>query len=159
NIRAAGAQDRASIRSSDLHELSALISLATDTRWIVTLAPELEHAQELIGHFRDRVLFSIGHTAATHAEAVAALEWGAAHFTHLFNAMTGMHHREPGVVGAALTSVGATAELIADGIHVHPAVLRIATRAMANRAALVTDAVRASGMPPGNYKLYEHEFS
>ncbi len=159
NVRAAGAQDQASIRSSDLHELSALISLADDTRWIVTLAPELEHAQELIEHFRDRVLFSVGHTAATHAEAAAALEWGAAHFTHLFNAMTGMHHREPGVVGAALTSVGATAELIADGIHVHPSVLRIAAQAMPHRIALITDAIRACGMPDGSYKLYGYEIT
>jgi N-acetylglucosamine-6-phosphate deacetylase len=159
NVHAAGAQDRACIRPSDLHELSALISLAGDTRWIVTLAPELEHAQELIEHFRDRVLFSIGHTSATHAEAVAALEWGAAHFTHLFNAMTGMHHREPGVVGAALTSVGATAELIADGIHVHPAVLRVAAQAMPHRIALITDAIRACGMPDGSYKLYDYEIT
>lgn len=159
NIRAAGAQDQTSIRPSDLHELSALISLAPDARWIVTLAPELEHAQELIEHFRGRVLFSIGHTAATHAEAVAALDWGAAHFTHLFNAMTGVHHREPGVVGAALTSVGATAELIADGIHVHPAVLRIAAQAMPHRIALITDAIRACGMPEGTYKLYDYEIT
>jgi N-acetylglucosamine-6-phosphate deacetylase len=157
NIRAAGAQDQASIRPSDLHELAALLALAPDTRWIVTLAPELEHAQELIESFRDRVLFSIGHTAATHAEAAAALEWGAAHFTHLFNAMTGLHHREPGVVGAALTSVGVTAELIADGIHVHPAVLRIAAQALPHRIALITDAIRACGMPDGRYKLYDYE--
>src|SRR6266446_4549287 len=85
NVRAAGAQDATSIRPSDLHELAALISLAPERRWIVTFAPELAHAEELIEQFRDRVLFSIGHTAATHAEAVAALEWGAAHFTHLFN--------------------------------------------------------------------------
>src|SRR5258708_21531640 len=121
NVRAAGAQDATSIRPSDLHELATLISLAPERRWIVTLAPELAHAEELIEQFRDRVLFSIGHTAATHAEAVAALEWGAAHFTHPLNAITRLHHRDPGVVGAALTSVGATGELIADRIHVHPA--------------------------------------
>jgi len=73
--------------------------------------------------------------------------------------MTGMHHREPGTVGAALNSTDATAELIADGIHVHPAVLRIATQAMPDRIALITDAVRACGMPDGKYKLYEHEFT
>ncbi len=157
NVRAAGAQDATSIRPSDLHELAALISLAPERRWIVTFAPELAHAEELIEQFRDRVLFSIGHTAATHAEAVAALEWGAAHFTHLFNAMTGLHHRDPGVVGAALTSVGATVELIADGIHIHPAVLRIAAQAMPHRVTLVTDAVRACGMPDGTYKLYDSD--
>jgi len=157
NTNAAGAQDRASIRPTDIHELEALLTLAHDARWIVTLAPELENAQALIEHFRGRILFSIGHTTATHAEAAAALEWGAAHFTHLFNAMTGLHHREPGVVGAALTSVGATAELIADGVHVHPAVLRIAAQALPHRVALVTDAMRACGMPDGSYKLYDYD--
>jgi N-acetylglucosamine-6-phosphate deacetylase len=159
NVNAAGAQDTASIRPSDLHELAGLISMAPDRRWIVTIAPELAHAEELIKGFRERVLFSIGHTAATHAEAVAALEWGAAHFTHLFNAMTGLHHRDPGVVGAALTSVGATAELIADGIHVHPSVLRIAAQALPHRVALITDAVRACGMPDGSYKLYDRDIT
>ena len=157
NIRRAGAQDRASIRPADIHEISALIAQAPRLRWIVTLAPELEGAQLLIEHFRDRVLFSIGHTDADHAAAVAALEWGALHFTHLYNAMTGLTHRAPGVVGAALTSVAATAEVIADGIHVHPAALRVAVQAMPHRVALVTDAMRACGLAEGTYKLYEYE--
>ncbi len=157
NIERAGAQDRASIRPSDIHELAALINEAPRLRWMVTLAPEIEGAQALIEHFRDRVLFSIGHTSADHATAVAALEWGAAHFTHLYNAMTGLHHRDPGVVGAALTSVHATAELIADGVHVHPAALRIAVMTMPRRLALVTDAMRACGLPQGTYKLYDYE--
>lgn len=153
----AGAQNRSSIRKPDIDELASLLAHAPDLRWIVTLAPELNGARALIEHFRGRVLFSIGHTAADYSEAVAALEWGAKHFTHLFNAMTGMHHREPGTVGAALVSTEATAELIADGTHVHPAVLRIAVMAMPRRVALVTDAIRACGMPDGTYKLYEHE--
>jgi N-acetylglucosamine-6-phosphate deacetylase len=153
----AGAQDRASIREPDMHEVSALISLAPRLRWMLTLAPETTGARGLIEHFRDRMLFSIGHTTAGHAVAVAALEWGAAHFTHLYNAMTGLHHRDPGVVGAALTSVDATAELIADGIHVHPAALRVAVTAMPHRIALVTDAMRACGLADGTYKLYDHD--
>jgi N-acetylglucosamine-6-phosphate deacetylase len=159
NVHRAGAQSVASIRPADIQEVAALLAQAPDLRWIITLAPELEGARALIEHFRDRVLFSIGHTAADYAEAAGALEWGASHFTHLFNAMTGVHHREPGTVGAALVSPSATAELIADGVHVHPAVLRIAATAMPRRIALVTDAVRAAGMPEGTYKLYEHEFS
>ncbi len=159
NVHRAGAQNAASIRPADIHEVDALLAQAPNLRWIITLAPELDGARALIEHFRDRVLFSIGHTAADYAEAAAALEWGASHFTHLFNAMTGVHHREPGTVGAALVSPHATAELIADGVHVHPAVLRIAATAMPKRIALVTDAVRAAGMPEGTYKLYEHEFS
>jgi N-acetylglucosamine-6-phosphate deacetylase len=157
NESRAGAQNRASIRPPDIHELSALISEAPRMRWMITIAPEIEGAHTLIAHFRERVLFSIGHTSATHAEAAAALEWGAAHFTHLFNAMTPFGHREPGVVGAALASGDATAELIADGIHVHPAALWIAARMMPYRIALVTDAIRACGMADGTYKLYEHD--
>lgn len=153
----AGAQDTASIRPSDIHELTALMTEAPRLRWIMTMAPEIEGSRALIEHFKGKVLFSIGHTGAMFADAVAALEWGASHFTHLFNAMTGMHHREPGVVGAALESADATAELIADGIHVHPAVMRIACTAMPNRIALITDAIRACGMPAGKYKLYDYE--
>ncbi|MGZ7078451.1 MAG: N-acetylglucosamine-6-phosphate deacetylase [Thermoanaerobaculia bacterium] len=158
NLHRAGAQDRPSIRPADIQEIAALLEEAPPKfRWIITLAPEIAGAQALIEHYRSRILFSIGHTSADYSEAVAALEWGASHFTHLFNAMTGMHHREPGVVGAALVSTDATAELIADGIHVHPAVLRIATMAMPNRIALVTDAIRACGLADGKYKLYDSE--
>ena len=157
NASRAGAQDRVSIRVADVHELAALIAEAPQLRWIVTVAPEIEGARALIEHFRDRVLFSIGHTAADHATTVAALEWGASHFTHLYNAMTPLHHRDPGVVGAAFTSVAATAELIADGVHVHPAALRLAVQAMPRRVALVTDAMRACGLSEGTYKLYDYE--
>jgi N-acetylglucosamine-6-phosphate deacetylase len=157
SLHRAGAQDVASIRPADIHEMAALIDEAPELHWMMTVAPEIDGARGLIEHFRDLVLFSIGHTAADYGEAVNALEWGAAHFTHLFNAMTGLNHREPGVVGAALASANATAELIADGIHVHPAVLRIAALLMPKRIALVTDAVRACGMPEGSYKLYGHD--
>lgn len=157
NASRAGAQDRGSIRAADIHELSALIAEAPRLRWIVTIAPEIEGARGLIEHFKDRVLFSIGHTAADHATAAAALDWGACHFTHLYNAMTPLHHRDPGVVGAAFTSIDATAELIADGVHVHPAALRIAVNAMPHRIALITDAMRACGLAEGTYRLYEYE--
>jgi N-acetylglucosamine-6-phosphate deacetylase len=157
NRERAGAQDQSSIREADIHEVSALISLAPRLRWMITVAPEMPGARALIEHFRDRVLFSIGHTTAGYSVAVAALEWGAAHFTHLFNAMSGLHHRDPGVVGAALTSVEATAELIADGIHVHQAALRVAVQAMPHRIALITDAMRACGLADGRYKLYDYE--
>lgn len=159
NPRRAGAQDAASIRPADIHEIATLIEQAPELRWIITVAPELDGARGLIEHFRDRVLFSIGHTAADFGEAVNALEWGAHHFTHLFNAMTGLNHREPGVVGAALVSTTTTAELIADGIHVHPAVLRLAVLALPHRIALITDAVRACGMPEGMYKLYGYDIA
>jgi N-acetylglucosamine-6-phosphate deacetylase len=159
NVSRAGAQDVASIRPAGIPEIAALLVKAPHLRWMMTVAPEIEGVRALIEHFRDRILFSIGHTAADYGDCVAALEWGATHFTHLFNAMTGLDHRKPGAVGAALTSLDATAELIADGIHVHPAVLRIAALTMPHRVALITDAVRACGMPEGKYKLYEHEIT
>ena len=159
SAKRAGAQSIESVRPADIQEIGNLLNEAPHLSWMITVAPEIEGVRALIEHFRGRIVFSIGHTAADYSDAVAALEWGASHFTHLFNAMTGMHHREPGVVGAALVSTSATAELIADGIHVHPAVLRVATLAMPGRIALITDAVRAAGMPEGNYKLYDHEFS
>jgi N-acetylglucosamine-6-phosphate deacetylase len=150
----AGAQAKQTIRPADIHELAELHEIAPQLRWIVTLAPEIEGAHAVMEHFAGRMLFSIGHTAATYGETVAGLEWGARHFTHLFNAMPPLHHREPGPIGAAMISTDATAELIADGVHVHPAVLRMAVQSMSGRIALVTDAVRACGMPDGTYTLY-----
>jgi N-acetylglucosamine-6-phosphate deacetylase len=157
NRERAGAQDPASIRRPDLQEVEALLALAPRMKWLMTVAPEIEGVRGLIERYRDRITFSIGHTAAGYAEAVAALAWGASHFTHLFNAMSGLHHRDPGVAGAALTSASATAELIADGIHVHPAMLRLAAQAMPHRIALITDAMRACGLADGTYKLYRHD--
>jgi N-acetylglucosamine-6-phosphate deacetylase len=157
NRERAGAQEPASIRKPDLQEVGTLLALAPHMKWLMTIAPEIEGARELIERYREQITFSIGHTAAGYAEAVEALAWGASHFTHLFNAMSGLHHRDPGVAGAALTSAHATAELIADGIHVHPAVLRLATQAMPQRIALITDAIRACGLSEGCYKLYHHD--
>ena len=157
NRERAGAQDPESIRRPDPQEVGALLALAPELKWRMTIAPEIEGMRDLIAGYRDRIAFSIGHTAAGYAEAVEALAWGASCFTHLFNAMSGIHHRDPGVAGAALTSTNATAEVIADGIHVHPAVLRLAALAMPQRIALITDAMRACGLADGTYKLYHHD--
>ncbi len=153
----AGAQNIDAIRLAHTDEIAALLAEAPRLRWMITVAPEIEGVSALMRHFRERILFSIGHTAATYADAAVALEQGAKHFTHLFNAMTPLQHREPGVVGAALSSTEATAELIADGIHVHPTILRIAALAMPGRIALITDAMRACGLADGEYKLLDHD--
>jgi N-acetylglucosamine-6-phosphate deacetylase len=157
NAAFAGAQDRSSLRDPDAEELEALLEAVGPLPAIMTIAPELPGALELIRRFSGRITFSIGHTAADHATAVKALELGASHFTHLFNAMTPLHHREPGVVGAALASRTATAELIADGIHLAAPVIRIAVNGMPSRIALVTDAMRACGLKDGTYKLYDYD--
>jgi N-acetylglucosamine-6-phosphate deacetylase len=99
------------------------------------------------------VLVSIGHTDATAAQAEAAADAGARMVTHLFNAMRPLHHREPGVIGQALVDPRLSAGLIADLHHVAAQVCRLVFAAAAGRVVLVTDAVAAAGMPPGDYDL------
>ncbi|MGC9529329.1 MAG: N-acetylglucosamine-6-phosphate deacetylase [Candidatus Bipolaricaulaceae bacterium] len=121
---------------------------------VMTLAPELPGAQSLVHEIvAAGALPSIGHTAATYEEATAAVGWGSRGFTHLFNAMRGLHHREPGAVGAALDS-DAYVELICDGVHVHPAAVRLVARVKGfDRICLITDAVSAAGLADGDYEL------
>lgn len=157
NREKAGAQDPGSLRSPDAEELAEWLKQAPDLPWIMTVAPELPGVLDLIRQYEDRICFSIGHTLADYGQTAAAIEAGATHVTHLFNAMPPLHHREPGVVGAALTDPRCTVELIADGIHVHPRILHLAATLLEDRGVLVTDAMRACGMPEGTYRLYEHE--
>lgn len=121
---------------------------------LVTLAPELQGALEVIETLVERgVIVSLGHSAATTAQAVAAVDAGATWVTHLFNAMAPLHHREPGLAGVALTDDRLRVGLIADGIHVHPTAVALAQRTLGERLTLVTDAVAALGMPPGEQTL------
>lgn len=121
---------------------------------IMTFAPEVEGAKEALETFKDSIIFSIGHTVATYEEAVEAVEHGAKHVTHLYNAATGFQHREPGVFGAAWLNDALHTEMIVDGTHSHPASVAIAYRLKGNeRFYLITDAMRAKGMPEGEYDL------
>jgi N-acetylglucosamine-6-phosphate deacetylase len=122
---------------------------------LLTLAPELPGALELIRHATARgVRVTLGHSNATMAETAAAIDSGARSATHLFNAMRPLDHREPGIVGAVLNAPEVYAELICDGVHVHPAMVRLwLTMKGRDRALLVTDAMSATGMPDGVYKL------
>lgn len=157
NPRRCGAQDRASIRPPDLHEMQGWLDLAPPLRWVMTIAPEMEGVWALLERFRNQVLFSIGHTEASYAQALEAVQRGARHFTHLFNAMPPFLHREPGVVGTAIVSINCTVELIADGVHLHPVILQTFARMLPERIVLVTDAMRAAGMAAGTYKLYGYD--
>lgn len=155
NEKARGAQNGAFIRDPSLSLIQKLQEESEGRIRLVTLAPELPGALELIKSLRlDGVYTSCGHTLATYDEVVAAQGAGLSLATHTFNAMGQLHHRQPGVVGAALELDGITAQAIADGIHVHPAVLRILIRAKTpRRVALITDAMRAMGLSPGEYEL------
>ncbi|HSW94499.1 MAG TPA: N-acetylglucosamine-6-phosphate deacetylase [Gammaproteobacteria bacterium] len=126
-----------------------------DTIKLVTLAPELPNACELI-HFlkTQNIVASIGHTNATFTETMAAIDAGCSHVTHLFNAMRGMHQREPGVVTAGLLSDKLSTELIVDGIHLHPSIVDLVFRIkQPEKMILVTDAMRAKCLKDGLYDL------
>ncbi|MEI7538403.1 MAG: N-acetylglucosamine-6-phosphate deacetylase [Comamonadaceae bacterium] len=140
-------------RALDLAELQRLNGLFPIC--LITLAPEVPGHMEVIeslcaAGFR----VQIGHTLGTYEEGLQALSKGAGGFTHLFNAMTGLHHRAPGMVGAALAHAE-HAEIIPDLIHVHPGAIRVALRAIPGLYC-VTDSTAASGMPDGDYRLGSH---
>jgi N-acetylglucosamine-6-phosphate deacetylase len=148
-----GAQYAPAIRPPDPVEMEELA--ATGRGWvrIVDYAPEEdEEARCLATLVRLGILACIGHTAATYEQAITAIDEGARHSTHLFNAMTPLEHRAPGVPGALLTDQRATVEIIADGIHLHPAMLKLVIAARGARdVALITDAVAPAGLPEGDY--------
>jgi N-acetylglucosamine-6-phosphate deacetylase len=122
---------------------------------MMTIAPELPGAVETIRYARKLgVHSSLGHSNATYQEAQSGISAGADHATHTFNAMRALDHREPGILGAVLENDELTADIIADGIHVHPSVLKLFLSAKgADRAILITDAISATGMPDGVYSL------
>jgi N-acetylglucosamine-6-phosphate deacetylase len=124
---------------------------------LMTIAPELPGALDLIAHAVSLgVKISIGHSDGWAADAHAAVRHGAVSATHTFNAMHRLDHREPGLLGAVLSTDSLYAELICDGIHVDPSIVQLFSRAKpADRAILITDAMSAAGMPDGSYKLGE----
>ncbi len=149
NIEAKGAQaGEFVVRPAD-----DVIRQFEDLIKIVTIAPEVPGAMDLIKTYKDKVNFSLGHSKATHDQACSAYHAGAKSTTHLFNAMTGLHHRDPGLVGAALTN-DCYCELIADGIHVQPSLFPLVTKAKGvDKVLLITDCMKGGGLPDGRYDL------
>ncbi|MBI2201475.1 MAG: N-acetylglucosamine-6-phosphate deacetylase [Armatimonadetes bacterium] len=143
----AGAHDLDYLRTPDLEEFTSILDMAPGLIRLVTMAPELDGAAGLIKAAMVRkVTVSAGHTAATYEQAQAAFEAGVSMITHVFNAMRPMHHREPGIAGAALADEKIITGLIADLVHLHPAVMRMVLDLKGvKRVALVTDAVAAVG--------------
>lgn len=149
-----GGQKAESVRKPDWQEFKHFYELSGGAIRIVDIAPECEGADELIRHAKELCTVSIAHTESGYEEASAAFQKGVSHVTHLFNAMPGLGHREPGVVGAVLDNDRVTAELICDGFHVHPAVLRMAFRLLGeDRSVVVSDSMRAAGLSDGTYDL------
>ena len=151
----AGAQPTEHVTEPDLRRLDRWRSASDDTISVVVLAPELGGCEELTESLsRAGVVASVGHSAATYDEVVGGIDRGLSHVTHLFNGMRGLHHREPGVVGAALLREELTAELVVDGVHVRPEVVELAYQTIGSeRLILVTDSIRAKGQRSGTYDL------
>lgn len=148
-----GAQNPANLQMPNVADFGRWVEAAGGHLRMITVAPELPGALDLIGAAVEAgVVAAVGHTDATYEQAMAGFEAGASVATHLFNGMRPLHHRDPGPVGAALDA-GAWVELIADGVHLHPATLRLIATAAPERSLLVTDAMSATGLPDGAYSL------
>ena len=149
-----GAQNGAYLRNPDFEAFRALEEGGGGLVRIVDVAPELPGSVEFIQKAKELCTVSVAHTDASYDEAKAAFDAGATHVTHLYNAMPGIHHRKPGVIPAAAENEAVRAELICDGLHVHPASVRFAFRAFGpERMVLISDALRCCGMPDGEYEL------
>lgn len=147
-----GAQAAENLHAPDAAMFHRLNAASGGKVRLVTVAPEEPGALEFIREISPICAVSLGHTAADYDTAMAAYRAGASHATHLFNGMPAFAHRAPGVVGAAFDS-GATAELICDGLHIHPALLRSAHRMFGRNFVAVSDSLRCAGMPDGRYEL------
>lgn len=159
NVERKGVHDPAKLRELDTGAVGLLTSLGIG-RTLVTLAPEMTQPQIIRQLAAAGVIVSAGHTNATHAQVVVALHHGLTGFTHLFNAMSQLTGREPGVVGAALESLDAWCGIIVDGQHTSPVVLRLAMRCKpSNRFMLVTDAMPSVGTDARSFKLEGREIS
>lgn len=144
-----GAQNEEFLLAPDFELFKEWYELSGGLVKLIDLATEQPGGEDFVKRARELCTVSIAHTTATYEDAKEAFDWGVTHATHLFNAMNGLHHRKPGVVGAVLEDERVKAELICDGEHIHPAVLKIAFRVLGDRALIVSDSLRANGMPEG----------
>ena len=137
--------------------IAEMVEVAGDSLKVAALAPEIEDAvaaTELL--HAHGVKIAMGHSDATFEQAKACIDAGASMAVHLYNGMSGLHHRDPGCVGAFLSSDSVTAEMIADGVHVHPAVLNVSWKCKGtDKSVLITDCMCAGGLPDGDYQLGE----
>lgn len=150
-----GAQDEKNMILCDTEVCQRFLNASDGLVKFVGIAPEeSENSLEFIEKMKDKVNISLAHTNADYDTAKAAFDAGANHAVHLYNAMPAFTHREPGVVGAVSDSRHVTAELICDGVHIHPSTVRATFKMMGeNRMILISDSMRATGMPEGQYTL------
>ncbi len=150
-----GAQPESAIILPDADLFKEWQELSGNAIKVITYAPELDRDFELLAELnKTNVIPSMGHTNASYNEAIHAINRGASHATHLFNGMKGLHHRDPGVVGAVLLHDDVYVEIIPDGIHFHPDLLKLVVKMKTlEKVIAITDGMRAKGMPDGEYDL------
>lgn len=149
-----GAQNEAYIRKADVDMFFRLQKASGNLIKLVDLAPEEDGAMEFIDEVKDSVVVSIAHTTADYDTAMEAFKRGASHVTHLYNAMPPFTHRAPGVIGAAFDTPHCHVELICDGVHINPSVVRATFKMFGEeRIIMVSDSLMAAGMPDGDYTL------
>ena len=154
-----GAQNPAYVRSASLEEFARLQEQAQGLIKLVDVAPEQPGNLEFIRQVSHDVRVSVAHTCTGYDDACAAFDAGARHMTHLFNAMPALHHREPGPIAAGAERNDVTAEIIADGVHIHPAMVRLAFALFGDdRMILISDSLRACGLGDGEYELGGQQF-
>ena len=145
-----GAQNPDYLKEPDFEGFKALYEGCGGLIRIVDVAPELPGAAEFAARAKELCTVSIAHTDSDYDHAKAAIDAGVTHLTHLYNAMPGIHHRNPGVIPAAVENPGVRAEIICDGQHIHPASVRLAFTMFRDRMVLVSDSGRCAGMPDGS---------
>lgn len=151
--RRKGSQNVDNLCKPDAKQFMGLYRLSGERIRIVDIAPELDGADEFIHEISKTCRVSLAHTEADYDTASRAISAGASHLTHLYNAMPGIHHRNPGVIGSASESDEVTAEIICDGIHVHESAVRMAFKLFPGRICLISDALRCCGMTEGEYEF------
>lgn len=147
-----GAQAAEYLHRPDAAMFKRLNEASADQVRLVTVACEEEGAEDFIREVSKYCTVSLGHSSATYDVAMKAFEAGASHVTHLYNGMPPLLHREPGIIGAA-RDAGASVELICDGLHIHPAVVRATYAMFGDKLNLISDSLRCAGMPDGDYEL------
>ncbi|MBO7747161.1 N-acetylglucosamine-6-phosphate deacetylase [Paenibacillus sp. MWE-103] len=159
NAKRKGMQNERFLRHPDEEEMAWILREADPLVRMVTLAPELPGGLEMAGRLRERgIVVAVAHSDATYEEAKAAFRGGASHVTHCFNGMRPIHHRDPGIVVAAMEEAHVSVQAIVDDVHLHPAIVRLLYREKgADRMVLITDALQAMGLGDGEYRFGGHD--
>lgn len=147
-----GAQAAENLHKPDAELFDRLNEASGGIVKLVTVACEEEGGMDFISNVSKKCTVSLGHTSCNYDQAMEAFSRGASHATHLFNGMDGLHHRAPGILAAAMDA-GASVELICDGLHIHPAAIRLVHKLYGDKLNLISDSLRCAGMPDGDYEL------